>query len=150
VPVHLRPLKSAPGPFAVAGRDDRAVIAKDNPERYALYVWLAEAIDTKKLVALYVELYPLFQRAYQDLGYPKGYFNDRLIEVIDHLLATPEVKEPIKLVRPKVMYEFAAPELEARSAGQKTLIRMGGANAAKIKAKLREIRREITTQVPAS
>lgn len=149
-PVHLRPLKSAPGLFAAAGSDDSAVVTDKNPGRYAPYVRLAEAIDTKKLVALYTELYPLFQRAYQDLGYPKGYFNDRLVEVIDHLLAAPNVSEPIKLVRPKVMYEFADPELEALSAGQKTLIRMGSENARKIKAKLQEIRREITAQIPAT
>lgn len=27
----------------------------------------------------YVRLYPLFQKAYVELGYPNGYFNDRLI-----------------------------------------------------------------------
>ena len=38
------------------------------------------------------------------------------------------------------------PELEALSAGQKTLIRMGNANALRIKAKLREIRKELISQ----
>jgi hypothetical protein len=147
VPVRLRPLKSVPGLFAATGGDESAVIATDNPARYAPYVRLAEAVDEKKLVALYVRFYPLFQRAYEDLGYPKGYFNDRLVEVIDHLLAAPDVKQPIKLVRPKVMYQFSDPELEALSAGQKTLIRMGGENARKIKAKLQEIRHELTGQV---
>jgi len=119
---------------------------------------LAERLSPEtlgKLVALYARLYPLCQRAYGELGYPNRYFNDRLIDVIDHLLATPEVKGPIKLVppdvkgpvkleRPWVMYEFADPELEARSAGQKILIRMGAGNAARVKAKLRDIRRQLT------
>ena len=51
--------------------------------------------------------------------------------MIDHLLATPEIEGPIRLVQPKVLYEFADPELEARSAGQKLLLRMGAANAAR-------------------
>jgi hypothetical protein len=38
------------------------------------------------------------------------------------------------------MYEFADPNLEALSAGEKILLRMGAENAAKIKVKLREIR----------
>jgi hypothetical protein len=46
------------------------------------------------------------------------YFGDRLIEVIDDLLEAPEVQGTIKLVRPKVLYEFAAPELEDLSAGR--------------------------------
>ena len=105
---------------------------------------LAEAVKTKQLVAVYVRFYPLFQQAFKDLGYPSGYFNDRLIEVIDDLLAAPDLQGPVKLVRPKVMYQFADPDLEARSAGQKILIRMGSENAARIKAKLKEIRRELT------
>ena len=50
-----------------------------------------ESVDTGRLAALYVRFYPLFQQAYRDLGYPNGYFNDRLVEVIDHLLVTPEI-----------------------------------------------------------
>jgi hypothetical protein len=79
------------------------------------------------------------------LGYPNGYFNDRLVEVIDNLLATPESKGPIELVRPNVMYVYADPALEARSAGQKLLIRMGPENAKAIKAKLSELRAVIAS-----
>jgi hypothetical protein len=63
--------------------------------------------------------------------------------VIDHLLQAPEVSAPIRLVQPKVFYEYADTDLESRSAGQKLLIRMGPANSRAIKAKLREFRAEI-------
>ncbi|OIQ76552.1 hypothetical protein GALL_417610 [mine drainage metagenome] len=46
-------------------------------------------------------------------------------------------------MQPKVLYQFADPKLEARSAGQKIMIRMGADNAAKVKAKLAEIRQEL-------
>jgi hypothetical protein len=69
---------------------------------------------------------------------------------LDNLLDAPDINEPIKLVQPKVMYEFADPALEARSAGQKIMIRMGSENAAKVKAKLREIRHEVTRRDPKS
>jgi len=98
------------------------------------------AVDVRQLASVYLRYYPLFQRAYQDLGYPNGYFNDRLVKVIDDLLATPDPPEPIALVRPKVFYEFADPELEARSAGQKLLLRMGRTDRAIIKDKLRQLR----------
>jgi Protein of unknown function (DUF3014) len=89
------------------------------------YMQLATGIDSTKLVALYIRFYPLFQQAYEDLGYPKAYFNDRVVEVIDHLLAAPEVPAQTKLVQPKVFYQFADPDLETRSAGQKILMRIG-------------------------
>jgi len=96
------------------------------------------------MVAVYRRFYPLFQQAYVELGYPKGYFNDRLVEVVDHLLAAPEIDGSIALVQPRVLYQFADPELEARSAGHKILLRMGPENAAQVKAKLRAIRSELT------
>ena len=102
------------------------------------------SFDAKQLGALYIHYYPLFQQSYQNLGYPNGYFNDRLVEVIDNLLATPNPAGPIELVRPNVMYTYADPTLEARPAGQKLLIRMGPENAKAIKAKLAELRAVIT------
>jgi hypothetical protein len=116
---------------------------ESNYERYKPLVKLATTSDTKQLVAMYKRFYPLFQQAYVDLGYPEGYFNNRLVEVIDHLLETPEVDGPVKLVQPGVFYEFADPSLESRSSGQKLLLRMGRDNAAAVKLKLRELRREV-------
>jgi hypothetical protein len=146
VALRLMPVKSVAGRFATTSEGGSLVISPDNASRYTPYVRLMEAVDAKKLGATYAQFYPLFQQAYKELGYPKGYFNDRLVEVIDHLLAAPDIKGPIKLVRPKVMYEFADPQLEALSAGQKIMIRMGSVNAAKVKAKLTEIRGEFTSQ----
>lgn len=101
---------------------------------------LVESIDSEQLVSLYVRFYPLFQQAYEELGYPSAYFNDRLVEVIDHLLEAPDIQQPVRLVRPRVLYQFADPQLEALSAGQKVLIRVGPDNAARLKAKLGELR----------
>lgn len=144
VAVRLIPVKPAAGEFKVSGNDARRTIAADNAARYTPYVKLAEHVDAKKIVYAYGRLYPLFQTAYEDLGYPKSFFNDRLIAVIDHLLGTPEVTGPIVVVAPHVQYQYADPELEAQSAGRKFLMRAGPENAAAIKSKLREIRRELT------
>ncbi len=148
VPRQFLPVKPTPARFRTTGEQEDVFINPENYRRYTPYVRLAESVKTKQLVAVYVRFYPFFQEAYKELGYPSGYFNDRLVEVIDDLLATPELRGPIKLVQPKVMYQFADPELEARSAGQKILIRMGGENATRIKAKLQDIRRELTRQAP--
>lgn len=126
--------------------DGKILLRADNAERYATYMRLLEQADTPKLVQTYVHYYPLFQKAYQDLGYPNGYFNDRLVEVIDHLLATPDVPAPVALAQPKVLYEFADPALEQLSAGQKIMIRMGPVDESRVKAKLRQIRRALTGQ----
>jgi len=136
----LSPVKPVPGQFAVSGGMDHKVMAAANAARYTPYVHALDAVDAAKLHAVYVRFYPLFQEAYRELGYPKGYFNDRLVEVLDLMIATPEHDAPIALVQEKVMYQFADPKLEALPVGQKMLLRMGTENARKVKAKLREIR----------
>jgi hypothetical protein len=143
VAARLMPVTRAPGPFRTAGKGEDLTIAPDNSARYVKYVELARAIDAEKMVALYLRFYPLVQNAYEELGYPDAYFNDRLVEVIDHLLAAPELPQRTRLVQPKVFYELADAELEKRSAGEKILMRIGGENAAVIKAKLQEIRAEL-------
>jgi Protein of unknown function (DUF3014) len=102
--------------------------------------------NVEQLASAYRHFYPLFQQAYVDLGYPDGYFNDRLVEVIDHLLATPEVAGPIKLTQPGVFYQYADPSIEERSTGQKLMIRLGSQNAAVVKEKLRALRKEVVKQ----
>ena len=144
----LLPVRPPSGQFVASGQGEIVTLSPANYARYSRYVKLMQDVDTKQLTALYIRLYPLFQQAYQDLGYPKKYFNDRVVQVIDHLLATPTVKEPIELVRPKVLYEFEDPELEDLSAGHKMMIRIGPENAAAVKAKLREIRQELVKEMP--
>jgi hypothetical protein len=143
VAAELRPVKPTPGQTLTASQGEMTTLAESNFERYAGITRVIEASDAKSLAIVYVRLYPLFQQAYEDLGYPGKYFNDRLVETIDDMLQAPEVAPPIQLVQPKVFWEYADANLENRSAGQKLLIRMGPANARIIKAKLREFRAEI-------
>jgi len=145
----LRPVIPTPGRFEVAGGEDAPMLDPANYERYKPLVQLIRSTDTSSLLATYTRYYPLFQEAYENLGHPPQYFNDRVIEVIDHLLATPELQGPIALAQPNVLYVFADPKLEAMSAGQKVLVRMGPENAKVVKEKLRELRGELVAQQPA-
>lgn len=149
VAMRVMPVNPAPGPFRAIGDGANYTLRSDNTMRYAAYVRLVRAANTESLVGLYVKFYPLFQQAYEELGYPGAYFNDRLVQVIDHLIAAPDMPADVKLVQPKVFYEFADRDLEARSAGEKIMMRIGRDNAAVVKAKLREIRSAITESAPA-
>ena len=134
-----RPVRSTPGEFLTTGPEDALVLAPENYDRYKPFVAVLDAVDAQTLVAMYRGLQPLFQQAYEELGHPNDFFNTRLLEVIDHLLNTPEPQGPVRLVQPSVFYKYAEKDLEELSSGQKLLIRMGPENAAIIKAKLREL-----------
>ena len=142
-PVEKRPIVSPQGSFLVVGDELHATIDEQNAARYQPFMAALRNLDMARLATVYLRDYPLFQRAYEDLGYPTGYFNDRLVQAIDSLLQTPEVSEPIDLVRPNVMYQFADTKLESLPAGEKILLRLGAADAAVVKAKLRQLRRAV-------
>jgi hypothetical protein len=147
-PWTVMPVNAAPGQFRTIGNGQDYTVRPDNGARYAAYVRLIQSADTERLMSLYVRFYPLFQQAYEELGYPGAYFNDRVVHVIDHLLAAPDMPGDVKLVQPKVFYEFADADLESRSAGEKIMMRIGRDNASIVKAKLREIRSAITEAAP--
>jgi hypothetical protein len=149
IAVAQRPFKRVPGEFAVLPQGEGFVIDPRNDARYAPLVHLFTGTETSLLVKLYLRYYPLFQRDYRELGYPDGYFNDRVIAVIDHLLAMPEPVQPIALLRPKVFYEYADPQLEDESAGHKLLLRMSAADRAAVKTKLASIRAQLVAQAGA-
>ncbi len=159
-PARLWPVQPTPGRFAVAGPADAPVqaIAADNAARYRAFVAFAEGVPLDAAVRLYARLYPLFQAAYEELGYPGRYFNDRLVEVLDQLLATPEPAAPLAVqltrvggevpsLRPWVRYEYADPQLESLSSGAKLLLRMGPDNARRLKAVLAQLRQRVATGV---
>ena len=159
-PTAVWPVHPAGGRFTVEHSGDSEVISPRNTLRYAPYVGLIERVDLHQVVAVYARFYPLFQEAYQGIGYPKGYFNDRLVEVIDELLATPEITAPLTVhapeltgplqpSRPWVLYRFDDPKIESLTAGQKILLRMGPSEARRVKVRLADLRRLIAAGEPA-
>jgi hypothetical protein len=136
----ILPAQPPKGAFLTTDTDGGKFMATENSARYAPYMALVENTDAQALVDWYVRDYALFQEAYRQLGYPKASFNDRLLVVLDDLLAAPELAQPAALQPSKVYYVYANPALESLSTGQKLLLRLGPANEAKVKAKLRRIR----------
>ena len=169
------PLPRTPGQLVLQEQNGQTLLAAENAQRYRPWVQAVQAVDAQRAADLYRQLYPIFQRAYEDLGYPGRYFNDRLVQVIDHLLATPELPDPIlvhlpevkpgqtqapdgseqdsgtehRMVQPWVHYEFTDLQLQKLSAGQKIMLRIGEGNRLALKAKLREFRAAITATNPA-
>ena len=159
-PAAVWPVNPMPEQFSTGQGDGSnplgpIMINANNNARYTPFVNFVTALDTGKAVALYVQLYPLFQQAYVELGYPDGYFNDRLVAVIDHLLAAPvhlaplevrrvEVRGAYQPLRPWVTYEFTDPTLNALSAGQKMLLRTGAVNHQRLRTKLMDFRKHLT------
>ncbi|MBN1958224.1 MAG: DUF3014 domain-containing protein [Desulfuromonadales bacterium] len=144
---HL-PIKAPGGKFIVSGTENAPQMSARNYKRYSPYVELLEAIDQDLAIKIYIHFYPLFQSAYEQLGYKNAYFNDRLVFVIDHLLNTPNPADPILLAQPSVLYTYADPILENLSSGQKLLLRIGQEQRLKVFRVLDQYRQKLTNLHP--
>ncbi len=147
VPLQVWPVRPIPGALRTTGQGSDLAIAPDNARRYAPYVQTLTAISPQRAAQLYVQLYPLCEQAWRELGHPKSAFNDRLLAVIANLLQAPEPQGAVLLRQPKVLYTYADPALEAAPAGQKILMRMGLENERAVKDWLRQFRQDLRAQM---
>jgi hypothetical protein len=142
--VKNRLMQSPPGIFMVK-RSKMGVItiSRENYRRYSRYVQIIEQVDKRQLVLIYQKYYPLFQSAYESLGYTGKQFHDRLLQVLDHLIETPIPPDGLQLTQPSVFYQYADRKLERESAGRKILFRMGIDNATRLKDALSELKYQL-------
>ena len=133
---------------------DQPFVAKQLSEKvslmddvsYARYNQVTDvfvSLDSRRAAEFYQLLEPLFQEAYDELGYPDKKFNTALFAAIGRLLETPVIEGPVRLVRPVVMYEYEDPRLESLAGAQKQMLRMGPRNTKLIQAKLSELAIEL-------
>ncbi len=132
------------GPFLVVQIDeDTFELDPASYDRYNQVTEIAVSIDSRRAAEFFHLLRPLVHEAYAELGYGDRSFDDVMFEAIGRLLETPVIEEPIRLVRPVVMYKFEDEKLESLSPVQKQLIRMGPRNMTLLQNKIREISLEL-------
>jgi len=132
--LYLEPEQS----FAIAERDGKVVIDPASFERYTWITGVFSSLDATGAAKLYVDLEPLFDEAYADIGYPGERFRDALATAMGVLATTPVPEGYVEVRRGNVLWEFRDPALEALSPPQKHLLRMGSANVRLIQSKIRE------------
>lgn len=142
----LLPIDPPKGIFSVELQGEQLYM---NPAGYARYDGYAEAIESLDSVALvnnFHTMRPLYEQAYGQLGLDPGDFDNAVVRVLDRILATPEIEDPIALSRRSVMYQYADPQLEQLTALQKQLLRMGPDNIRRIKQQAAALRAGLLSQ----
>lgn len=132
------------GAFQVMQIDEKTFeIDPVSYNRYNLFTEVAISIDARRSAEFYHLLRPLVQKAYNELGYNNKLFDDVMFQAIGRLLETPVIEQPIRLVRPVVMYKYEDDKLESLSAAQKQLLRMGPRNTRRLQDKISEVALEL-------
>ena len=143
---HLDFLRPKEG-FEVDEQPDGVLfIEPDSYARYDLIAQVFSSLDTEGTAALYRELEPLVDEAYAEIGPANADFDDRLDKAFDQLLAVPVLEGPIQVEQLIVTYAWADDKLEALSAAQRHLLRMGPDNVSMIQSKLGELRAALAAE----
>ncbi|WP_371186252.1 DUF3014 domain-containing protein [Thalassotalea maritima] len=138
------PLKPLADKFAVREDEQRLLTGdKANWQRYQPYLQLLQSFEPKQLLAAYRQMQPLFEHAYQELGYPEQSFDDALLFAMQRILNAKVATSKEVLVQPNVVYKFAQPSLEKLPEADKLMLRMGRENLLQLKAVVLELERLI-------
>lgn len=132
--------------FSVVTQDDGYYMDPNGFMRYDAYADAIAALDIGVLVNAFHVLRPAYEQAYGYLGLDPGDFDNAVIRILDLVLTTPEIGEPIPLVPKAVVYLYADPGLESLPAVQKQLLRMGPDNIRRIKQQAQALRDGLLAQ----
>lgn len=137
------------GPYPVRvveeeGRDrPRYFVDPAGHARYDRYLDMLEAMPADQLAVFLKDASPLLQEALGELG-DQAPVEDSLLAAIDQMLAVPVIRDEVELLQPKVLFEYADPELESLSGLQKQVLRMGPDNVLRLQSYLRVLREALT------
>jgi hypothetical protein len=127
------------GEFRVRESAGRLFIDPSGYRRYDRMAETLASIDAGGGARLYRQLLPLFDQAYHELGFPGRSFDVVFTRAVANLLAFDIADRQWEVVPNENVYAFADARVEARSPAEKHLLRMGPANAHRIRTKLAEV-----------
>jgi len=135
---HVRHLTPNEG-FSTQQSEGRTVIADASFRRFDLLAATAASLDTQGTAELYVQLLPLMEEAYAELGIPDFTFSETVRLAVNNLLAVQVPNGPFEVTGEESVYIFVDPALEDRRGLEKQLIRMGPQNARLLQQAVREL-----------
>jgi len=110
-----------------------------NFERWESAVRALQSIPARDAAQVYVNVKPLFDEAYRELGYPQGDFDAALVKAIRMLNATPEITEDLVLLRREGYFEHDNPALRSLPPVQKQLVLLGPGHRRRVLAWLQQV-----------
>jgi hypothetical protein len=110
-----------------AGRLDPRTYSRWDPATQSLL-----SINPRDAAQLYVNVKPLFDEAYRDLGHPNGDFDESIVRALQTLKETPAVTGEPELIRRSGYYEHADPALRALRPVQKQFLLIGPDNRRRV------------------
>jgi len=135
----LKVLKPS-GTFGARGSGPTRVIDPAGYKRYDALVQTITSIDASKVAKIFKTIRPRLNEAYQQHGNAGRNVDAAVVAALDILIETPDVKDPIAVTGAGTLWEFKDEDLEGLLPTQRQMLRMGPANADRLKVWLRALR----------
>ena len=118
-------------------------LAETNSARWDTVAAALTSVSPADAAQLYVNVKPLVDEAYIELGHADGNFDAAVVRAIQMLADTPTPASPPTLLKRPGYLEFEDPQLKALKPVQKQFLLMGADNRRRIVAWLREVARSL-------
>ena len=134
-------------PFKAMRHGEGTYVDPASWRRYDHTTDVLTCMNPARAAALVRTFEPLLVAALSELGVATEGAGDHIDAALAQIEATPLPPGRVPLVRPKALYEYADPALEALPPLQKQLLRMGPANLARLKDYARQVRAALAVPV---
>ena len=105
------------------------------------------SVEPAAAAQIYVNIKPLLDEAYQELGYPAGNFDDAVVRAIRMLAETPQRSDAPVLLRRPNYFEYEDAALRSLPPVQKQFLLIGPDNRRKVVAWLRQLAARLDLKV---
>lgn len=140
VPYKLLPVGRPSKTFPINDNGLRVTMDPAGFSRYDGFAQWVNSIDVTAVVGLMRDYDAIATKALAQMGVSDFDIQSAVLAATTEILATPIVPSDVELMKQEANWVFMDPELEALSAVQKQLLRMGPANSAIIQQKARDLR----------
>lgn len=134
-------------PFKAMRHGEGTYVDPASWRRYDHTTDVLTCMSPARAAALARTFEPLLVAALSELGVATEGADDHIDAALAQIEATPLPPGRVPLVRPKALFEYADPALEALPPLQKQLLRMGPTNLARLKDYARQVRAALATPV---
>ncbi len=128
----LRPLR--PNTRIEITGDETGNITAESHARWNQVVAAIQSVSPEEAAQTYVNVKPLVDEAYAEVGQPDGSFDRTLVRAAQMLRATPDPATPPVVVRRQGYFEFEDPSFQALRPVQKQLLLLGPENRRQVLA----------------
>jgi hypothetical protein len=137
-PAPVVPFLAPQGEFKIRKQRRKLYLDPKSYARYDAVVRVATRVDGASAARAYIKVKPFLEAAFAEVADPGRTLDEAVQQSIERFLSVKVPRGKIELKPEGLVYAYADPKLEEKTAAEKQLMRMGPKNVRAIQKRLRE------------